>query len=131
MNQVHPLTSWGPARCSHGPAANPEPQGGGGRTFAQLVVQEQGRLPTQLPPQQAARLHREAVVVAGQQTVDTEEGLCGVAQEHGLVAHAVVHVHLVALGGERERERERDQNGSIKAEVGSVYFIPSLFSSVQ
>lgn len=64
----------------------------------QLVVQQQRGLSTQLPPYQAASLDGEGVVVSRLQAADAEVRLRGVAQEGRLVAHAVVHVHLVTLG---------------------------------
>lgn len=66
-------------------------------TCRQLVVQQQGSVPTQLPPHQAASLDGEGVVVSRLQAADAEVGLGGVPQEGRLVAHAVVHVHLVTL----------------------------------
>lgn len=71
------------------------------RTCCQLVVEQQRRLPTQLAAEQAAGLHREGVVVAQQQAADAEVRLGGVPQAGRLVGHAVVHVHLVALGTAR------------------------------
>ena len=66
-------------------------------TCGQLVVEQQGGLPTQLSAQQAAGLHRERVVVSQQQAADAEIRLRGVSQERSLIGHTVMHMHFVAL----------------------------------
>lgn len=79
-------------------------------TCCQLVIEEECRFPTQLAVQQAAGLHREGVVVCHQQAADPEIGLCGVSQVGGLVGHAVIHMHFIALETANQSQRTKPQN---------------------
>lgn len=66
-------------------------------TCRQLVVEQQSGFPAQLTVEQAAGLHGEGVVVSDHEAGDAEIGFRGVSQVGGVIGHAVVHVHLIAL----------------------------------
>jgi len=96
--------------------SNKDLKGDCGGTCPQLIIEEQGRVSAELSTEQAAGLDREAVVVPHQHVVDTEECLNGVAQEYGLVAHTVIHVHLIALNREKKVDRGRERERETEAE---------------